>query len=449
MSIIKCERIPCKFYFNTDKDIEKHGTYLIRENGRIEIEIFDWAKDRLQTRDLYGDSNIPEFNYVSGFDTRGNSFHFYAGSSSMNIGSHGFNHRYSNFRYGVFWRCSSDFRSQNSFEKIHLKIDHLSTFFSDLGKLKLMNVFKDNLRNLDFYQITADRKKDELCIFRLGDYILRVKSYVKGLGLGNYILNGNCVNLDVKEMYFLEIRRDIRGKFLDIQDIEELQAFFQRFLSFAFQSNCYIRETSGYIGETCFEIISENSVGLCSPCKSINCLFDIKTINRFEFIINNWWNNRSKFATLYGYTLSNILKDNNGYENLLSNYFKGIENYLNVVIKLPLYNEFVKSNHWRNCKNGTPKLLKMTDNRPTWKEKFTYLIDNSDYLNNHLKLTINYTEYFLKLKKALMHGDAVDQNNLIKAPPFNLAFILERIAKYCFLKSLGFGEGQIIRILKF
>jgi hypothetical protein len=50
MNIIKNERIPAKFYFSNDLKSERQGTYIIKPNGSIEIEIFGWVTNRLGTR---------------------------------------------------------------------------------------------------------------------------------------------------------------------------------------------------------------------------------------------------------------------------------------------------------------------------------------------------------------------------------------------------------------
>lgn len=449
MAIVRNERIPCKLFFNTDLETERHGSYLIKSNGRIELEIFGFVRDRLGQRDLCGGGQIPEFSFVRGYDTRGNAFQICSRFESLFIGSNGSNFKYSNFRYGAFWRNSAEIKKQYGFDKIHLRIDHLSTFFSDLGKIKLMSVFKPSSQNLDFYQITADRVKDELYKFRLADYQITVKSYVTGLGYGNFKLLGDSVTLNVKELYYIEIKRDKNGGGIEIKDIEELQFFFQRFFSFTFQTQCYIKEVAGYIDDQEFSIINQIPDGECGKYEPIKCLFGIKTISRFEFKLDCWWQNRNRFSVLFGYTLSNMMKDDKGFENVISNYFQAIENYLNEVIKIPLYEKFLKENKFGFNPDGSTKVLKIADNRPTWFEKFSHLITESQYLSQVLQVTEDELKFLLKLKKALLHGDSNDQNQLINQAMFNLNFKLEKIAKYCFLKAIGFSEIEILKVLRY
>jgi hypothetical protein len=218
-----------------------------------------------------------------------------------------------------------------------------------------------------------------------------------------------------------------------------LQAFLERYFSFCLNSPIYTQSVTGFIENKPIDLIFRKVTG---DNKKVEAHKIIYTYDEFTpRSMYKFWNNQEQFATLYGYTLSNMQSKNNGLENFLFNYIQAIENYLNLIIKLPLFNKMKQQGKFS-------KLRKPTNDKPSFTEKFTELVEQSNFLLNHFKFDLSIISHIKNIRNALAHGDAQEQNDLIrKTNIFILSIYLRKITKYCILKTLGFTENQILTFL--
>jgi ApeA N-terminal domain 1 len=417
----------------------KSKTYYYRKNNFIIVYYENQENNKISKikTKFNNDDEIPYFDWVEGECEFG---YFKLFTSYNNLTKQkGFKYStYSGFEFGILYKETVT-KKQSGFDKVRFRIDYLSVFFNNKSKLSEVIAFPKGFDNPNetIYQIKSTEDKNEILSFWLDKYKITISSKIINYPTGDKKFERNQVKIKVTEDFWIDITKNTG--FINEDEIFELQPFLERYFSFCLNTPVYTQSVTGFIDEKPIDVIFRKARGKEGKIENRKIIY---TYDQFTpSSMNKFWKNKLQFATLYGYTLSNMQSQNQGLENFLFNYIQAVENYLNLKIKLPLFYKMKQQGKF-------PRLNEPKDNKPSFTEKFTEMVEQSNFLLNNCNFDLSIISHIKKIRNALAHGDAQEQNDLIRKTNISLLSIyFRKITKYCILKTLGFSENQILKFL--